>query len=83
MDDAVRDEIAFIRSVIEEGRGYATDWSGDMLVWGVVIAAATLGHYAAVRGWWGVDRGCAGSRPAGGSGRSCSMRFGISPRRCW
>jgi len=55
MDDAVRDEIAFIRAVIEEGRGYASNWSGDMLVWGVVIAAADLGTYAVVRGWWAVD----------------------------
>jgi len=57
MDDAVRDEIAFIRSVIEEGRGYASNWSGDMLVWGLLIAAAALGHYATIRGWWAVDPG--------------------------
>jgi hypothetical protein len=54
-DDAVRDEIAFIRRAIEEGRGYATNWSSDMLVWGVLVAAAALGNYATIRGWWAID----------------------------
>jgi hypothetical protein len=54
-DAAVRDEIAFIRRAIEEGRGYAAARSGDALVWGVLIAAAALGTYARIRGWWRVD----------------------------
>jgi hypothetical protein len=54
-NDAVREEIAFIRRAIEEGRGYATGWSGDMMVWGVLIAAAYLGSYATRRGWWAAD----------------------------
>jgi hypothetical protein len=54
-DDTVRDEIAFIRRAIEEGRGYATGRSADLLVWGLAMAAAHLGTYATVKGWWRVD----------------------------
>jgi hypothetical protein len=54
-ENAVREEIAFIRRAIEEGRGYATGWSGDMMVWGVLIAAAYLGTYATRRGWWAAN----------------------------
>ena len=36
-ESAEREEIAFIRRAIEEGRGYATGWSGDMMVWGVLM----------------------------------------------
>src|ERR1700731_87256 len=54
-NDALRDEIAFIRRAIEEGRGYAINWGGDMLVWGVAIAAAYLGCFASTRGWWAID----------------------------
>jgi hypothetical protein len=54
-DDAVRDEIAFIRRAIEEGRGYATQWSSDILVWGVLVAAAALGNYATIRAWWAIE----------------------------
>jgi hypothetical protein len=54
-DDAVREEIAFIRRAIEEGRGYASGRSPDMVVWGVAVALAYLGTYARVRGWWAFD----------------------------
>jgi len=54
-DETLREEIAFIRRAIEEGRGYATGWSGDMIVWGVLIAGAYLGTYATRRGWWAID----------------------------
>lgn len=54
-DDAVRDEIAFIRRAIEEGRGYASGRSPDMVVWGVAVAIGYLGTYARVRRWWGID----------------------------
>jgi hypothetical protein len=54
-ENDLREEIAFIRRAIEEGRGYATGWSGDMMVWGVLIAAAYLGTYATRRGWWAAD----------------------------
>jgi hypothetical protein len=54
-NDAVREEIAFIRRAIEEGRGYVTGWSGDMMVWGVLIATGHLGTYATQRGWWTVN----------------------------
>jgi hypothetical protein len=56
-EDAVRDEIAFIRRAIEEGRGYASGRSPDMVVWGVAVALGYLGTYARVRGWWGFATG--------------------------
>jgi hypothetical protein len=55
-EDPVRDEIAFIRSAIEAGRGYAGARSPDMLVWGIAVAAGYLGTYATVRGWWRLDQ---------------------------
>jgi hypothetical protein len=54
-EDAVRDEIAFIRRAIEEGRGYASGRSPDMVVWGGAVALAYLGTYARAAGWWGVN----------------------------
>jgi len=54
-DDAVREDIAFIRRVIEEGRGYASARSPDLVVWGIAITVAYLGNYAAIRGWWSID----------------------------
>jgi hypothetical protein len=54
-DDAIREEIAFIRRAIEEGRGYAIHRSPDLIVWGVSVAIAYSGTYARVRGWWTVN----------------------------
>jgi hypothetical protein len=55
-EDAVRDEIAFIRHAIEEGRGYVGRRSPDMLVWGIAIGAGYFATYATVRGWWRLDQ---------------------------
>jgi hypothetical protein len=54
-DNCIRDDIAFIRRAIEQGRAYAGTRSLDMLVWGVAIAAGYLGTYATVSGWWRID----------------------------
>src|SRR5437763_1537273 len=51
-DEAVREEIAFIRRAIEAGRGYAAGRSADLVVWGIAIAAAYFATYAQVRGLW-------------------------------
>jgi hypothetical protein len=56
-EDAVHEQIAFIRRAIEEGRGFIGARSPDMLVWGVAIAAGYLATYASVRGWWQVPAG--------------------------
>ena len=39
-DDSVRDDIAFIRRAIEQGRGYAGSHSLDLLVWGVALCSS-------------------------------------------
>ncbi|MDE1173418.1 MAG: hypothetical protein PW790_07055 [Parvibaculaceae bacterium] len=44
--DTVRDEIAFIRRAIEEGRSYAHLHGVDMVVWGVLMGFGYLGNYA-------------------------------------
>ena len=54
-DDRVREDIAFIRRAVEQGRSYADACSLDMLIWGVAVAAAYLGTYATVKGWWRVQ----------------------------
>ena len=38
LDDSVREDIAFIRRAVEQGRGFATGRSLDMLLWGVAVA---------------------------------------------
>jgi hypothetical protein len=50
-EDRTREDIAFIREVIEEGGAYAAACSPDMLVWGIAVAIGYLGTYAFVRGW--------------------------------
>jgi hypothetical protein len=55
MTDDVRDDIAFIRRAIEEGRGYATEHGGDFVVWGIAMACAYVGTYATIQGWWRID----------------------------
>jgi hypothetical protein len=53
--DRAREDIAFIRRAVEQGRGYAGACGFDMLIWGVAVAAAYLGTYATVKGWWRVQ----------------------------
>ena len=50
--DSVREDIAFIRHAIEQGRAYAGAHSFDLLVWGIALATGYLGTYATVTGWW-------------------------------
>ena len=54
-EDAVRDDIAFIRRTMEQGRRVVGSWSADMLVWGVAVTLGYAGTYARVRGWWTLD----------------------------
>ena len=56
-EDGVRDDIAFIRRTIEDGRAYATARSPDMVVWGVAVAIAYLATYARARGWLAFPEG--------------------------
>jgi hypothetical protein len=53
--DAAREDIAFIRRTMEQGRRVAGAWSPDMLVWGIAVAIGYFGTYARVRGLWTVD----------------------------
>jgi hypothetical protein len=54
-EDAVRDDIAFIRRTMEQGRRVVGSWSLDMLVWGIAVTLGYAGTYARVRGWWTLD----------------------------
>jgi hypothetical protein len=54
-EDAVRDDIAFIRRTMEQGRRVVGSWSADMLVWGIAVTLGYAGAYARVRGWWTLD----------------------------
>src|SRR5262245_24377557 len=54
-DDSVRDDIAFIRHAIEQGRAYAGSHSLDLLVWGTALAVGYVGTYASVSGWWPIN----------------------------
>jgi hypothetical protein len=54
-EDAAREDIAFIRRTMEQGRRIAGAWSPDMLVWGIAIAIGYFGTYARVRGYWTLD----------------------------
>jgi hypothetical protein len=54
-DDSIRDDIAFIRQAIEQGRGYAGRHSLDLLIWGVALAVGYVGTYATVSGWWRIN----------------------------
>jgi hypothetical protein len=51
VDDRVREEIAFIRNAIEQGRGCAGQHSLDLLIWGIALAVGYLGTYAVAGGW--------------------------------
>lgn len=54
-DEAAREDIAFIRRTMEQGRRVAGAWSADMLVWGIAVTLGYAGTYARVRGWWTLD----------------------------
>ena len=51
LNDQAREEIAFIRRVVEEGASYATARGTDMLVWGILVALGYVASYAFLRGW--------------------------------
>jgi hypothetical protein len=51
IEDWVREDIAFIRRAVKEGRNYATACSPEMLIWGIALAIGYFGTYAFVRGW--------------------------------
>lgn len=53
--DNLREEIAFIKNALEEGRSYARMRSADFAVWGAAIAAGYFGTYAHVTRLWSVD----------------------------
>ncbi|HEY4344993.1 MAG TPA: hypothetical protein VGN05_11650 [Parvibaculum sp.] len=53
--DSLREEIAFIKNALEEGRSYARMRSADIAVWGAAIAAGYFGTYAHVIHLWSVD----------------------------
>lgn len=54
-EDTAREDIAFIRRTMEQGRRIAGAWSPDMLVWGVAVAIGYFATYARVRDYWTVD----------------------------
>jgi hypothetical protein len=53
--DSLREEIAFIKNALEEGRTYARMRSADFAVWGAAIAAGYFGTYAHVTHIWSAD----------------------------
>ena len=55
LEDSVREDIAFIRRAVEQGRDFAAGRSLDMLVWGTAVAIGYLGTYATAIRWWRVD----------------------------
>ncbi len=57
LDDRVREDLAFIREAIEEGRGYATAGGRDMVVWGIAVAIGYLDSYAWRYGWSPIEPG--------------------------
>jgi len=55
MNEDAREDIAFIRRTMEQGRRVAGAWSPDMLVWGIAIAIGYFATYGRVRGLWRID----------------------------
>ena len=45
----VRDDIAFIRQAVADGRSFAFGRSPDILVWGIALAAGFFANYAALK----------------------------------
>jgi hypothetical protein len=65
IEDRAREDIAFIRRVVEEGGAYAIASGPDLLVWGIVVTVGYLATYAFIRGWspiapHGLWAGCIG-----------------------
>jgi len=56
-DETVRDDIAFIRRTLEDGRTYARGRSPDFLVWGIAAAAGYVATYWYVRDGTSVEPG--------------------------
>ncbi|MDO8289625.1 MAG: hypothetical protein Q7T44_10450 [Parvibaculum sp.] len=56
-EDKLREEIAFIKNALEDGRDYARLRSPDFTVWGLAIALGYFGTYAHVTHLWSVDQG--------------------------
>jgi hypothetical protein len=56
MSDA-RDDIAFIRQTVEDGRAFAFGRSPDILVWGIALALGFFANYAALVHPFGVSIG--------------------------
>ena len=54
-DDPVREDIAFIRQTLEEGRNYARLRSPDFAVWGALVTLGYLGVYGRNIGLWSPD----------------------------
>ena len=54
-DDPVREDIAFIRQTLEEGRSYARLRSPDFAVWGGLVTLGYLGVYGRNIGLWSLD----------------------------
>ena len=50
-DNRLRDDIAFIREAIEDGRAYAARSGPGMIWWGGALAGGFAATYAFVRGW--------------------------------
>ena len=55
IEGQAREDIAFIRRAVEQGRDFAAGRSLDMLVWGTAVAIGYLGTYATAIRWWRVD----------------------------
>lgn len=53
--DSLREEIAFIKNAIEDGRTYTRMRSADFAVWGAAIAFGYFATYARVTHLWAVD----------------------------
>ncbi|MBI1775252.1 MAG: hypothetical protein HYR63_07895 [Proteobacteria bacterium] len=49
-DDDARRDLAFIRQVIDEGRGYAAMGGGHLVIWGGLVGLAALAEYAGYAG---------------------------------
>jgi hypothetical protein len=55
VEDPIREDIAFIRQTLEEGRSYARHRSPDFAVWGALVTLGYLGVYALSIGLWSLD----------------------------
>jgi hypothetical protein len=51
IEDRAREDIAFIRHAVEDGRNFATASSPDIMIWGIAVAVGYLMTYAFVQRW--------------------------------